>query len=78
MITPCPGSPGSPGSPGCRCPYCYGLREYMVATTGADYGLPATFKPWRPAPEPKLAPTPARPSRALQPWEPRPARQRAA
>lgn len=25
---------------GCRCPQCYGLREYMLERLGQDYGLP--------------------------------------
>ena len=24
----------------CRCPQCFGLREYMLQLTGKDYGLP--------------------------------------
>jgi hypothetical protein len=55
MATPCPGSAG------CQCPYCFGMREYMHALTGADYGLPVTYVPFR-EPEPVLeAPVELRP-----------------
>lgn len=69
--TPCPGNPG------CRCPYCTGLREYMVALTGNDYGLPVTFQPWRDelVIEPPIQ---LRPRTVRQPWDVRPARNRAA
>jgi hypothetical protein len=72
--TPCPGHSG------CRCPYCTGLREYMAALTGADYGLPVTYIPIVPSqPEPALeAPVQLRPRVIRQPWDVRPARSRAA
>jgi hypothetical protein len=69
--TPCPGSPG------CRCAYCYGLREHMQALTGRDYGLPATFIPWRAESEPTVVQFRPRET-APQPWIPRPARRSAA
>jgi hypothetical protein len=66
--TPCPGHAG------CRCPYCHGLREYMTALNGSTHGLPVTFQPWRPEPEPAVAPVQLVPRVIRQPWEPRPAR----
>ena len=30
---------------GCRCPECWSLREYMLALTGKEYGLPAAPAP---------------------------------
>lgn len=73
MATPCPGSTG------CRCPYCHGLREFLLHETGHDYGLPATYQPWRPSePEPALeAPVQLRPRVIRQPWDVRPARRAA-
>lgn len=68
--TPCPGNPS------CRCPWCYGLAEYMTTMTGRDYGL---LRTWTPPPRlveaPKPAPVPhTRREPAPQPWEPRPSR----
>jgi hypothetical protein len=73
MATPCPGSEG------CQCPYCFGLTEYMHALTGADYGLPVTYRPFKPAPAPEPVVVQLRPREtAPQPWVPRPARKMAA
>lgn len=70
--TPCPGRAG------CRCPYCHGLREYMDALTGTDYGLPVTYVPWTPAPVVEPTVVQFRPREtAPQPWVPRPARRAA-
>jgi hypothetical protein len=68
LPTPCPGSPG------CRCAYCFGLAEYMIATTGDAHGLPIT---WRPPPRLVEAPKPVSLNRAPaeQPWVPKPPRQ---
>lgn len=46
----------------------------MTALTGADYGLPATYRPVQRVepPEPDLAPVRTLPEPARQPWEPRP------
>lgn len=49
------------------------MREYMLALTGSDYGLPVTFQPWRAEPATE-APVRLRPKVVRQPWDVRPAR----
>lgn len=71
--TPCPGRSG------CRCPYCWGIREVMRELTGKTYGLPVTYVPFTVPVRPVEAPVSLVPrASAPQPWEPRPARRRAA
>jgi len=80
-----------PGPSGCQCPECYGLAEAMIEITGNAHGLPIArghvslrearrLKAEREARElPALGEPPrVRRPAAPQPWEPRPARNRAA